>query len=141
MSNQNLNINEEEWREKLTPEEFDILRNRGTEAPFSGKYVNSKDDGIYICKACQNPLFKSDEKFESSTGWPSFTQPINEGSVTYKEDLSHDMKRTEVMCGKCGSHLGHLFMDGPKEQVENIKAKPTGKRYCINSICLGLDKN
>ncbi len=122
-------MNEAELKEKLTEEEYAVLREKGTEAPFSGKYVNTKDKGVYSCKVCGNGLFSSDAKFDSGTGWPSFDKPENLENVELRADNSHDMHRTEVVCKKCGSHLGHVFDDGPTA---------TGKRYCINSVCLDL---
>lgn len=122
---------EEEWRKELTPEQYAVMRERGTEAPFTGKYLDTKEKGVYKCAACGNPLFSSDAKFESGTGWPSFSDVAAKGNVELKEDTSHGMRRTEVTCGKCGAHLGHMFLDGPT---------PTGKRYCINSVCLELEK-
>ena len=119
---------EEEWKKKLTPEQYDVLRNKGTEAPFSGKYVKFDKKGRYICAACGNELFDSDTKFDSSCGWPSFFDAKKE-AVQFNEDPSHGMNRIEVTCKKCGSHLGHIFEDGPK---------PTGKRFCINSIALNF---
>jgi peptide-methionine (R)-S-oxide reductase len=121
---------ESEWREQLTPEEYKILREAGTEPPFSGRYVYAKDDGIYRCAACGAELFSSDTKFDSGTGWPSFTEPVVAASVELLDDSSHGMHRTEVRCRRCGSHLGHVFPDGPA---------PTGMRYCINSLALDLD--
>jgi peptide-methionine (R)-S-oxide reductase len=123
---------EEEWREQLTPEQYEVLRRQGTEPPFSGKYTYSKEDGIYRCAACGNELFSSDTKFDSGTGWPSFTEPAHAGTVELRVDSSHGMQRTEVVCGRCGSHLGHVFDDGPQ---------PTGQRYCINSLALELDSS
>ncbi len=121
---------EEEWRKTLTPEEYKILREKGTEAPFSGKYVHEKRNGMYSCAACGNQLFSSDTKFDSGTGWPSFDDAIP-GAVEFKHDISYGMNRTEVLCAKCGSHLGHMFEDGPTD---------SGKRYCINSTCLDLEE-
>lgn len=121
---------DEEWKKKLSPEEYAVMREGGTEAPFSGKYVNEKSKGEYVCRACGNKLFSSDAKFDSKTGWPSFDKPLAEGNIELREDNSYGMKRTEVVCGKCKGHLGHVFDDGPEET--------TGKRYCINSVCLDL---
>jgi peptide-methionine (R)-S-oxide reductase len=121
---------ETEWREQLTPEQYRVLREAGTEPPFSGRYVYSKDDGVYRCAACGAELFSSSTKFESGTGWPSFTEPVVAASVELLDDSSHGMHRTEVRCRRCGSHLGHVFSDGPA---------PTGQRYCINSLALDLD--
>ncbi len=120
----------DEWKEKLTPEEYAVLREKGTERPFSGALLNEKRDGMYRCKACGAELFSSDTKFESGTGWPSFDKAIP-GAIRYEEDVSRGMKRTEVLCTRCGSHLGHLFNDGHTD---------TGKRYCINSVCLGFEE-
>jgi peptide-methionine (R)-S-oxide reductase len=121
---------DEEWREELTPEQYDVLRRKGTEAPFTGKYVHNHDDGMYHCAACQAPLFKSDTKFESGTGWPSFTDPAFAENVRTEDDFAHGMHRIEVMCAKCGGHLGHVFPDGPGE---------SGLRYCINSVSLEFE--
>ena len=119
-----------QWREELTPEQYEVLRNGATERAFTGKYVHSKEDGIYRCAACGNELFSSDAKFDSGTGWPSFTEPAVADAVELHPDNSHGMIRTEVTCARCGSHLGHVFPDGPG---------PTGQRYCINSISLDLE--
>jgi peptide-methionine (R)-S-oxide reductase len=127
-----VNRSEEEWREALTPEQYEVLRRQGTEPPFTGRYVHSKEDGMYHCGACGNELFSSDTKFDSGTGWPSFTEPASAERVELRPDSSHGMMRTEVVCARCGSHLGHVFDDGPGE---------TGQRYCINSISLDLDSS
>lgn len=121
---------EQEWREQLTPEQYEILRRKGTEPPFSGEYAFSKEDGMYRCRACGNELFSSEAKFESGTGWPSFTRPAVAAAVELIEDRALGMRRTEVRCRACGSHLGHVFDDGPR---------PTGQRYCMNSLALELD--
>ena len=121
---------DEEWREQLTPEQYEVLRRKGTERAFTGKYAYSKDDGMYRCAGCGAALFSSDAKFESGTGWPSFTEPAMAEAVELHDDSSHGMRRTEVTCRACGGHLGHVFPDGPG---------PTGLRYCINSASLDLD--
>jgi peptide-methionine (R)-S-oxide reductase len=124
-------LSNEEWKKKLSPEVYRIAREKGTEAPWSSKYEYSKDIGTYYCAVCGNALFESDTKFESGCGWPSFYKPISKSSVIYAGDKSHGMNRTEVMCGRCGSHLGHVFEDGPP---------PTGLRYCINGVVLDFAK-
>ncbi|MEO6113072.1 MAG: peptide-methionine (R)-S-oxide reductase MsrB [Sphingomicrobium sp.] len=118
------------WRATLTPEQYRVLREAGTEAPFSGELLNNKDDGTYRCAACGEPLFGSDTKYDSGSGWPSFTAPANDGSVAEHRDTSLGMARVEVRCAKCEGHLGHVFPDGPG---------PTGLRYCINSASLAFD--
>jgi len=124
---ENENKNEEEWKSKLSEEQYRVLRLKGTERPFSGKYWNNKEKGVYYCAGCGTPLFDSNSKFKSGSGWPSFTAPIAEPNISKKQDNSFGMRRTEVLCSKCGGHLGHVFDDGPK---------PTGQRYCMNSISL-----
>ncbi len=123
---------EEEWQRELTPEQYEILRRQGTEPPFSGEYTYNKEDGMYRCAACGNELFSSDTKFESGTGWPSFSEPATAEAVELRSDDSHGMKRTEVVCARCGGHLGHVFDDGPN---------PTGQRFCINSLSLDMESN
>lgn len=129
------NLSDEDWEKKLTPEQYRVLREKGSEAPFSGKWTNNKEPGVYKCVACGATLFTSDAKHESTTpglqGWPSFAEVAKTGAVELKDDDSHGMHRTEVVCANCGSHLGHLF--------EGVEDTPTGKHYCINSVCLEFD--
>jgi peptide-methionine (R)-S-oxide reductase len=122
---------EEEWRRELTPEQYHVTREKGTERPFSGEYENTKDAGTYVCVACGNPLFSSETKYDSGSGWPSFYQPLSKESVATESDNRHFMERTEVLCSRCDAHLGHVFDDGPQ---------PTGQRYCMNSVALKLEK-
>ncbi len=126
-----VSLTEEEWKKVLPKDVYYIARQKGTERPWSSKYEEFDEKGTYYCAACGNALFISDTKFESGCGWPSFYQPISKGSVIYEADNSHGMKRTEVMCGRCKSHLGHVFEDGPP---------PTGLRYCINGVVLDFEK-
>ena len=123
---------ESDWKEKLSPEQYRVMREKETEAPFTGEYLNFHEKGVFTCVACGQELFSSDTKFDSGTGWPSFTEPANAKNIELKEDSSLGIKRTEVVCKHCGSHLGHLFDDGPKDRG--------GKRYCINSVCLNFEK-
>jgi peptide-methionine (R)-S-oxide reductase len=120
---------EDEWKQKLTKEQYRVLRLKGTERPFSGKYWNNREKGVYYCTGCGFPLFNSSTQFESGFGWPSFSVPINDKNVEIQSDLSLGMKREEVLCNECGGHLGHVFNDGPK---------PSGLQYCINSISLNF---
>lgn len=122
-----------DWKKKLTPEQYHVLREKGTEEPFTGKYVDMHENGMYTCAACGTPLFSSDTKFESGSGWPSFYDVAEKGNVVLKDDSSMGMTRVEVECAKCGGHLGHVFDDGPSDK--------TGKRFCINSCSLDFKKN
>lgn len=124
-----MNTPQDSWKDKLTPEQYNVLRNKGTEAPFSGEYVHNKENGMYECVACGNVLFSSDTKFDSGSGWPSFSDPANTENVELKPDKSHGMHRVEVLCKSCGGHLGHVFPDGPGE---------SGQRFCINSAALNF---
>ncbi len=122
---------EAEWSRELTPEQFEVCRRKGTEQPFSGRYTDCKDEGVYRCSCCGNALFSSEAKFDSGSGWPSFTAPLSEESVTTEADASHGMLRTEVVCRRCDAHLGHVFDDGPAV---------TGLRFCMNSVALDLER-
>ena len=122
---------ESEWRDMLTPEQYDVLRRKGTEPPFTGRYAQTKEEGTYRCAGCGAPVFESDTKYDSGTGWPSFTRPADAESVELETDRSLFMERTEVLCASCGGHLGHVFDDGPG---------PDGQRFCINSCALQLER-
>jgi peptide-methionine (R)-S-oxide reductase len=130
MASDRVELAEEEWRRRLTPEQFAVTRRKGTEPPFSGLYWDAKDKGVYRCVGCHAPLFDAATKYDSGTGWPSFWEPIESGAVRFEEDRSHGMVRTEVLCNRCDAHLGHVFEDGPQ---------PTGLRYCMNSLSLELE--
>ena len=121
---------EAEWQAELTPEQYEVLRGKGTERAFTGELLHNKESGMYVCAGCGSPLFASDTKFDSGSGWPSFWEPFDDDRVATHEDLSHGMRRIEVTCATCGGHLGHVFPDGPN---------PTGLRYCINSLALGFE--
>lgn len=122
---------DKDWKKVLSPEQYNVLREKGTEAPYSGKYYLNKEKGIYTCAACGEELFKSDTKFDAGCGWPSFSDVLDSSKVVHTKDKSHGMIRTEITCANCGSHLGHVFEDGPK---------PTGLRYCINSLSIDFKK-
>ena len=130
-SDETVSKTDEEWQKILTPEQYRVCRKKDTERPFTGKYNDCKENGMYKCSCCGNELFDSNSKFESGTGWPSFFKPINDENIKCESDTDYGMIRTEVMCKKCGAHLGHVFDDGPR---------PTNLRFCINSVSLNLDK-
>ena len=123
-------LTDEQWRERLTPEQYAVLRGKGTEPAFTGAYWDNKDEGLYRCAACNTALFTSQTKYESGSGWPSFWEPLTPDAVKFERDSSYGMVRTEVLCGTCGGHLGHLFDDGPR---------PTGQRYCMNSVSMAFE--
>jgi|TARA_Y100000588_G_scaffold105141_1_gene114809 peptide-methionine (R)-S-oxide reductase len=129
---ENMTKPDEYWRERLTDEEYQVCRLRGTEPPFTGKLLHNHKTGVYSCTCCEAPLFVSENKYDSGCGWPSFDAPINDKAIRYLEDLSHGMKRIEIRCAACDSHLGHVFPDGPKT---------TGERFCVNSVSLIFNKN
>lgn len=131
-------MSEEEMKKKLTPEQYHVMREKGTEPAFTGKYYDNHEKGMYVCAACGHELFSSDAKFDSGTGWPSFDKPANRENILLQDDDSLSMHRTEVVCKHCGSHLGHLFDDGPKNLPDGSQA--TGKRFCINSCALDFEK-
>jgi peptide-methionine (R)-S-oxide reductase len=131
MANETIDRTDDEWKQQLSPEQYEILRRKGTEPPFSGEYVYNKATGMYRCAGCGADLFGSGTKFDSGTGWPSFTEPAVAENIVTKDDLSHGMRRIEVNCARCGGHLGHVFPDGPG---------PDGLRYCINSCALDFDE-
>jgi peptide-methionine (R)-S-oxide reductase len=127
-----INKTDEEWRQQLSETEYEVCRSKGTEPAFSGEYFDTKDKGVYHCRCCGEPLFKSDAKYDSGTGWPSFYAPISSNIIREESDQAFSRERTEIICDNCGAHLGHVFPDGPQ---------PTGLRYCVNSVSLKLDKS